>query len=327
MLGAFFYVAFCVIDERCKLTARYLRPRRDKVMAEKSCKEPTCERVTNHESGFCSQHRKTEKEPDGIQEVLRNESTGLQSKIVRFLGDSTVALLAISNYPEQLELAGTGTLVSIDGVQFILTAAHVWEKVLKNSDHIGIALKPDWRHRFGIKRSDIAVFSLPKPEEWNEWGPDLALLLIPADRVGSIAACKTFWNLTMPDRKIDRKVLAVDVLMGTPAALGNITGASADLQISGMFLGPEKVCDKNGLDYLDYQMELVLPPDHSFGGVSGGGVWIVYLYYSSETNNIDWTICLHGVAFYELEIVNGRRPIRCHGPESIRAVIRTVSNA
>ncbi len=89
-----------------------------------------------------------------------------------------------------------------------------------------------------------------------------------------------------------------------------------------MFLGPETGQEGDGLDYLDYEMDLTFPLPRTCGGVSGGGVWHVYIYYSSETDIIDWTMSLHGVAFYELDIVNERRPIRCHGPRSIEAIIR-----
>ncbi len=84
-------------------------------MFEQFCNETGCERLANDKTGFCSQHRKQEKEPDGIQEIQRDEKTGLQGKIVRNLGDFTVALLAISDNPERLERAGTGTSVAFDG--------------------------------------------------------------------------------------------------------------------------------------------------------------------------------------------------------------------
>jgi hypothetical protein len=62
-----------------------------------------------------------------IGNVLRSDES-LQSRIVRSLGNFTVALLAISDYPERLDLAGTGTVVMIDGTYYILTARHVWEE-------------------------------------------------------------------------------------------------------------------------------------------------------------------------------------------------------
>ena len=45
------------------------------------------------------------------------------------------------------------------------------------------------------------------------------------------------------------------VLIGTPAELGKITDTHAGLQITGMFLGPEKIQHVGGFDYLDYEIE------------------------------------------------------------------------
>jgi hypothetical protein len=260
-----------------------------------------------------------------IMPVLKDANSGLQTKIVRNLGDFTVALLAFSENPESLVLAGTGTLLTTRGAHFILTARHVWEEKLKLADEIGIVLRPYVKHSFGISRKDFAVFGLPKPRQWTKWGPDIALLRVPPEYVGSIAAHKVFLNVEKPRRKIGLQVLEIKVLMGTPAAFGKISGTSADLQIMGMFLAQEKQRKRNGFDYLDYSFDLGFPGvPRKFGGVSGGGVWSAYLYYSPQTGEIDWRTSLHGVAFYQLEIINERRSIRCHGPGSIRKALRLV---
>ena len=113
--------------------------------------------------------------PSEIAGVLRDDTSGLREKVVRNLGDFTVALLAIYNGPsERLALAGTGTLVVVDKVHFILTARHVWDEVLSKADQIGLTLKPEIDHKYGVARKEFAVFGLPKPAEWNEWGPDLS---------------------------------------------------------------------------------------------------------------------------------------------------------
>jgi len=259
-----------------------------------------------------------------IHAVLMDAASGLQDKITRGLGDYTVALLAISGFPEQPRLAGTGTLLTAGGAHFILTARHVWEEVLKETDVVGITLKPDVKHRLGINRRDIAVFGSPKPDAWNEWGPDLMLLRIPAEHIGSIAAVKVFLNVERPMRKIDLKVLWVQVLMGAPGAFSKTTGTHMELQITGMFLSPETKHERDGFDYLDYEMDLKFPVPRNFGGVSGGGVWEIYLYHSPENGEIVWSTSLHGVAFYQLPIVAEHRPIRCHGPESIKTILREV---
>jgi hypothetical protein len=38
----------------------------------------------------------------------------------------------------------------IEGAHYILTASHVWDKVLKDADHVGITLRPHTNHRFSI---------------------------------------------------------------------------------------------------------------------------------------------------------------------------------
>ncbi len=261
------------------------------------------------------------RDPREIEALLRSDTSGLREKIVRNLGDFTVALFGISGSPqERLRLAGTGTLVLVDGKHFILTALHVWEEILSSADRIGITVKENTAHRTVIDRRNVAAFGLAKPQEWSEWGPDIVLLSVPAEDVGRINAYRCFWNLRARI-EINAEVLEVRILMGTPAALGTITETYADLQINGLFLGPEMRHTRGELDYLDYEIDLSFPVPRNFGGVSGGGVWQVYVYWTPSGEQVDWKMSLHGVAFYQLPIVRERRTIRCHGPETIRAVL------
>jgi hypothetical protein len=93
-----------------------------------------------------------------------------------------------------------------------------------------------------------------------------------------------------------------------------------------MYLGPETIRERESFDYLDYPMDLSFPGvPRRFNGVSGGGVRRVMVFYSRETDEIDWKMSLHGVAFYQLEIANEQRPVRCHGPQSVRAVLRELN--
>jgi len=264
--------------------------------------------------------------PQEIVGVLKDAGSGLQDKIVHNLGNFTVALLAISDFPERLDLAGTGTLMLIDGAHYILTARHVWDDVLSGAANVGITLKADIDHKHAIPSRDFIPLGLPKPRSWNEWGPDLMLLRIPAERVGAIEAYRSFWN---PLRlvKVGAEVIELLVLMGTPAELGTITDVHADLQITGMYLGPEKVQDTGGLDYLDYDIEPKAGLPRHFGGTSGGGVWRVLVFCSPESGEIDWKMSFHGVAFYQLNVGGNPTTIRCHGPQSVRAVLRTVAPA
>jgi hypothetical protein len=106
-----------------------------------------------------------------IEGVLRDADSGLRERIVRHLGTFTVALLAISDEPARLELAGTGTLMVIEGEHYVLTARHVWDEMLQNADQVGITLRPEINHRYMIPSRDFAPVGLPRPPQWNEWGP------------------------------------------------------------------------------------------------------------------------------------------------------------
>lgn len=55
----------------------------------------------------------------------------------------------------------------------------------------------------------------------------------------------------------------------------------------------------------------------SFGGVSGGGLWEIKLSMTSS-KEISWDEkrYFRGVAFWQSEVSDGYRMIRCHGPKS-----------
>jgi hypothetical protein len=262
--------------------------------------------------------------PSEIQAILLDPGSGLLDRIARNLGDFTVALLALSGSPQTIKLVGTGTLLVVGEKYFILTALHVWEEALKFADYIGITMKAGINHRTVIDRLTVVPTGLPKPEAWNEWGPDLVLLSVPAEDLGRIKAYKSFWS---SDRLVEvhAEVCEAQVLMGTPAALGTLTDTHADLVMNGMLVGPNKVRERGDLDYADYLLALTSTAPRNFGGVSGGGLWRVYLYWEPSREEIDWKMSLHGVAYWQFPIVAERTVIRCHGPQSIRAALRQLT--
>jgi len=259
-----------------------------------------------------------------ISDLLK-DSIEFRDKIIRSVGNFTVALMGIYERPERLDLAGTGTLMTIAGAHYILTARHVWDDKLAHADYVGLTLKPNIDHKYAIRRTDFTTVGLPKPSAWNEWGPDLMLLKIPEEKVGAIKAYRSFWN---PARRIEIKneVIELTVIMGTPGELGTITDTHADLQITGLFVGDEKLQSVGGFDFLDYKIHRNIQPGlpRHLGGTSGGGLWRVWVFCSKERDEIDWTMGFHGVAFYQLDIDADPTIVRCHGPESGKLLLRTL---
>jgi hypothetical protein len=250
-------------------------------------------------------------------------------QIIREIGSSTVALFAVFNDKNgnRLELAGTGTLISVGQSHFILTAAHVWHKALKSAVKVGISITDDINHRFLMDVKTIVPCGPAKTNGWDEWGPDIIFLRIPTEHLETIKAYKSLYdpkidgNRAVKTDRIDR--IEVDVLMGTPHALGKFTKTHADVQIAGFFtLGAARYHTRGGFDYFDCVIDSSYPEIRkSFGGVSGGGLWAVRLYSSPTSGTIEWIRTLEGVAFYQLPDDNGRPSIRCHGPEAIRAAM------
>lgn len=267
---------------------------------------------------------------DEIDSALLN-SGELHGRMVRQVGSCTVALFALYNsFPkegEHLKLAGTGTLLAVDGSHYILTAAHVWREVLESADRVGITVTEDISHRFAVDVRTIVSYGPPKPITWGEWGPDITLLRIPSEHLGTLKAHKLFYNPTLDGAAAPTTDhIETSVLMGTPEALGTFTRKHADVQINGLFVDPHsRYQNRDGFDYFDLKMDMSFPgTPETFGGVSGGGLWRIRVYCACETGKINWTQTLEGVAFYQSAVENGCRTIRCHGPKSILSAIALI---
>jgi len=209
-----------------------------------------------------------------IEAMLRG-SGDLRRRIVRNLGSSTVALFAVfdSHGSDLLKLAGTGTLAVVGDSYGILTAAHVWEGVLKSAVKLGITLTDNINHKCLLDVSTVVpTIMRDSASEWNERGPDIAFLRIPSEFVGGITAFQVFEDLKKPPKPLGVESVECWVAMGTPEELGTFTQTHAAVQISGDFVDPQSQ-RRGEHDYYDFEVntERVGMPK-SFGGFSGGGL-------------------------------------------------------
>jgi len=256
-------------------------------------------------------------------EAAIRADTDLRERIVRSIGSSSVALIALvdDRASHRLELAGSGTLVVVNGVYYILTAAHVWEEVLKSALRLGITMTDNIDHKSWIDiNAIIPTVCKQDGSKWTEWGPDLALLRVPPEYVGGIEAFHVFEDVATPGKPMNVACLESWVLTGAPKELGTFSALRAELQISGTFVSP-RYHRRGEHDYFDVLMDTKAPDTpKSFGGVSGGGLWRIMAYISPTTGKIDWSQRLKGMAFYEFPQKDGARVLRCHGPSSLSAV-------
>lgn len=254
-------------------------------------------------------------------EVFQEAEEGLRNYFVQFLG------LWNSRPIPDLRLVGSGTLVDIDGRGFILTAGHVWNAV-NTADTLHISLVGR-QVRLKISVRDIVAKMIWKPSGPEEWGPDLALLEIPAENVGHFRAYKTFLNFEKQRSEYLRTPPRFETsLWAVYGAVEQFSNVSVDPErrsldaelVARAFIGG--IVDRHsidGYDYCDAGVETSLPGvPTSFGGVSGGGLWEVSLSVSGSGKwSWDGKRRLRGVAFWQSPIESHKRVVRCHGPRSI----------
>lgn len=248
----------------------------------------------------------------------------LKVKISQAIEPSTIILLLNG------ELTGSGTLVTVDGIHGILTAAHVagkWQNTrLKDQRAKQLGFLPD-RRNSSLLEEQLEYFRIlslePGPVE--TFGPDLAFVRIPSwtKFLSTLVAKKSFFDLTGP--AVRNRLIAV--ARNTPlAACGVVderTEKKGNLITLNQFvlLGSEpQLFEADGYDYIDLRSRRSLEPKtpNSFGGLSGCGLWKFSLAKISEGEIKPFDFQIAGVAFYQLpETDDGVATIRFHGPDSI----------
>jgi hypothetical protein len=276
--------------------------------------------------------------PDVEQLLCSDKPSVLGDKIARELSDYTVAF--ITSKKGELLPAGSGTLVSFCGSYYVLTAAHVWygrdgkEDGLRRADEILIPLKEKRPTRFSITPDQVVPFGPETPPTWNEFGPDIIMLRLPTERVGSIQAVgRSFYNLS---KKREMKIDCVETLflVGAPSEKGLFTAAGAFPELQAMLLIKSTgtylaLASSQALrqvfDYIDLGIDNTLPGvAKRFSGVSGGGLWKVYIYKSGD-GSLDSFKVLVGVAYWEKPFDDDEGlMVRCHGPQTIGTLLRNV---
>ncbi len=267
---------------------------------------------------------------DEIESFLKGMDSASDEKrlrIVRSMGMYSVGLFAVthSEAGDVLNLAGSGTLVQIDGFHYILTARHVWDKVLINSDQMGVTLRPDFDHSHLVDVSALVPFG-PNPNiRWSEFGPDIVLLRIPDVFAGTIKAFKVFYNLSIDEPEHPTmNHLETWFVMGMLGCTGTYTQKHASVEHWGAEVGMKAMHMDGSFDFCDVNVNVsFLPPPKSIGGVSGGGLWKIYLHGAPNADGFESVEVLAGVAFWEFELNGNERIVRCHGPESIKSIVKS----
>ena len=224
--------------------------------------------------------------------------------------------------PEEFSYCGSGTMVAAGGHGYVLTAAHVWLKLL-NFPSVGLALT-EYESRFAIPTNLIHPTLLWRGKP-SPWGPDLAFLRLPAGVRARIESHKTFLNLPKVRAAMLRTnpqvAEGVWALMGAPAEACVFGVESAEFHAGPYLSGIDRTHQRGGYDFLDFGVDLSRQSQapSSLGGMSGGGLWHIKLARTIQGGARRWkySTSLEGVAFYQSRVHKNRRVARCHGRRSL----------
>jgi hypothetical protein len=252
----------------------------------------------------------------------------LMEQISTVIHSFSTGLIKIPDRPrgqEAVILIGSGTFVSIDGVDGILTAHHV-ARQLDMGSSLGVICVPE-EHRKDIQFDLIEVIEVARGSVESE-GPDLSFIKLPRAFVSEIRAYKQFFNMSLHrERTLNGPMARHDgiwFICGIPDELTTEEKSQRESgqakffhSICGM-VAPNKEYSIKEYDYIEADIDGNAPQIVStFGGVSGGGLWQVPLRRNPDGNIEPSDYILSGVAFYESGIGSERGFIRCHGRISV----------
>jgi hypothetical protein len=259
-------------------------------------------------------------------EIPEEVTVGAQERFMRYLVGFVSHVRG-----QQPRIAGSGTLVSLGQTKAILTAAHVLRHLPKSGD-LGLALPIPWKARFqsfDLQAEHCDSFSFGTGQEEPD-GPDLGCLLLnDFDAMRISDQDKIFYNLKKRADAVLEK--PYDHSMGLWYLAGLIDERTKDVtsphhgaatKAFTYGINEVEILGENVLgefDYFDSRPRKESDPNvpKSFEGTSGGALWHIIIGRKKDGTYVAWKEFLSGVPFYQSELNDGRRTIRCHGRRSI----------
>jgi len=224
---------------------------------------------------------------------------------------------------------GSGTFVSIDEVDGILTARHVADK-LDGPFHLGLAVAREGEeHRFMIDRDSLSIYDIA-PKESQEFGPDISFVVLSDwDDVGTIRASRSFHQLATDREEMLMSPPDPDIgiwfVCGGPGELVKVDASQAGLRGAMSITnycyagGVDTGYEKGGFDYFDFPLSNGDSKDllRTYEGVSGGGLWQVTVRRKEGRGLIPGRFLYSGLVFWQDVRSDGIRFLRCHGRRSV----------
>lgn len=230
---------------------------------------------------------------------------------------------------------GSGTFVTANGIDGILTAHHVATKLIKPNSVFHLVIT-SYAHKLPVSSTlfEHVVIGDSNDNPRPHLGPDLSFLRILDVRLlSTIKGRKSFLRLDGKNFSFFRRHLKRRMkwfVAGAPYEFAEPTESHGvppeQLTKLSSFVGDaiyRSITDRNGFDDIKVNVpsgEYNFPA--RYGGVSGGGIWMVPLSigHDEDLKTIRYEApFLAGVVFFESPMRNKERVITGHGPNSIYA--------
>jgi hypothetical protein len=267
-----------------------------------------------------------------IKDMFKNLSN--EDAVKESIANCSVALVEIKveGNRHKASRAASGTFVEIASKKGILTAKHVVEEILDKSQQFALSIQQR-RHHFAIRREEVYVIEVPKPDK-DAKRPDLAfVLLLSQDKIETIQTHKYFLSLDKRREQVLSEPLATSsgfwILSGHPAAYSTSEGLPTqhidvkDFPNKLGICGIEQEYTEKGFDYIEAGI------DHGsgggvpeyLGGLSGGGLWQVPVSQLKDGQTKADEPTLLGVPFRQTGVNQKKSKVICHGRHSIYGIL------
>jgi len=240
----------------------------------------------------------------------------------------SLAILAMKtdSPTEAPQLMGSGTLVQLDGREFILTAQHVIA-FLDRCPRLAFVLGEEAHSRTHARR--IFTFHEIGIPTGAEMGPDIGLIRIPDNLRGYLHQKMSFYNLADKEYLADHEELVARsdlwVISGAVDELTALDVSRKEYSIGHQCYGAGMPVfgEASGYDYFElraqYNKDTITP--RSFGGVSGGGLWRLKIGEGPGGYTIADHAKLVGVCYYQGPTEQDTTFVRGHGPKTVYGVV------
>lgn len=258
-------------------------------------------------------------------DILSSEEADPITDVIKW---STLGFLKVTK--ESASSAGSGTLVSIDGRDAILTAAHVFDELLKIKT-VGVVVftrsQKIQRAEIDMQRVDSVRISC---SNYTINGPDLALVWLYPEIASTLKSILTSIDIRVHQQRYAQLAklgdTALHIVCGVVAERTGCPRIEDDrikitfeaLMVSGKFHIEPSAGKLDRLRFEPGPDEMMVPS--SYQGMSGGGAWQIITEQGPDGKYVRKTSLLMGVAFFEKVIENAMN-IYCHGPKSIYSTL------